>query len=32
MSIRYNRQYKMDPDITGPIGPYSYDTAKTWIS
>ena len=28
MSIRYNRQYKMDSDITGPIGPYSYDTGQ----
>ena len=28
MSIRYNRQYKMDSDITGPIGPYSYDSGQ----
>ena len=28
MSIRYNRQYKMDADITGPIGPYSYDSGQ----
>ena len=28
MSIRYNRQYKMDADIDGPIGPYSYDSGQ----
>ena len=30
MSIRYNRQYKMDVDIEGPIGPNTNEPGQNW--